>query len=140
MVWLPRRFRSAQFLLASISIAFAGGLAVQMSVAREAGNGGPAPIGSQSPALPDFAKTVQVQVDGCHQLAPAQSWQNQGVPAIVIRLVLAHRCPPRARQTFEPQGRPQTQSKCSRVRIERSENDVVTKPSTLSSPTCPKSV
>src|SRR4051812_13703408 len=63
MVWLPRRFRAARFLLACISIVFAGSLAVQISAAREAGNGGPV-AGSQAPPLPDFAKTVQVRVDG----------------------------------------------------------------------------
>jgi hypothetical protein len=64
MVSLPRRCRSVHFLVASVSLAFAAGNAVQTSVAREAGNDGPIPAGSQAPALPDFAKTVQVRVDG----------------------------------------------------------------------------
>src|SRR3954462_11865581 len=61
MIWLPRRRRSVRFLLARVSIVLASGLAVQMAAA---GNGGPIPLGSQSLVLPDFAKNVQVRVDG----------------------------------------------------------------------------
>src|SRR4051794_32378488 len=61
LIWLPRRRRSVRFLLASVSTVFAGSLAVHMAVA---GNGGPIPVGSQSLVLPDFAKNVQVRVDG----------------------------------------------------------------------------
>jgi hypothetical protein len=64
MIWLSLRRRFVWLLAASVSIAFAGGRAVPMAVARDGGNGGPAPTGSQSPVLPDFAKNLQVRVDG----------------------------------------------------------------------------
>jgi hypothetical protein len=64
MVWLPIRRCSVFLFFATITLAFADGVAVRPSVARDGGDNGPVQADLQAPIIPDFAKSVNVRVDG----------------------------------------------------------------------------